>query len=229
MRLAASIDAQVNSVEAAQARKIGAEERLGITRRAENRAKALFDAARRASGEILNQRLDVVMPLMSEFYQRLRPHPVWEDITYRLRGDVQRSLLLQVGDELNPQFIYSSGQRRATGLAFLLSVNMSLSWNNWKSILLDDPVQHIDDFRSVQLAEVLGQVLRTDRQIICAAEDEALADLIARHLPTTADREGKRITLGVSDDGSLAVLRDELVSPHPTRVFASSAPSQTAV
>lgn len=229
MRLSASIDSQVSAVEAAQTRRKAAEERLGIARRAETRAKALFDAARRTSGEILNQRLDLVMPLMSEFYQRLRPHPIWEDITYRLRGDVQRSLLLQVGDELNPQFIYSSGQRRATGLAFLLSVNMSLSWNNWRSILLDDPVQHIDDFRSVHLAEVLAQVMRTGRQIICAAEDEALADLIARHLPVSPDKEGKRVTLGVADDGSLAVMRDELLAPHETRIFASASPSQTAV
>jgi ABC-type taurine transport system ATPase subunit len=166
---------------------------------------------------------------MSEFYQRLRPHPVWEDITYKLRGDVQRSLLLQVGDELNPQFIYSSGQRRATGLAFLLAVNMSLSWNNWKSILLDDPVQHIDDFRSVHLAEVLAEVLNAGRQIICAAEDEALADLIARHLPVSAEREGRRVTLGVADDGSLAVLRNELVAPHPKQIFISTPASQTAI
>lgn len=229
MRLAASIDSQVSAVEAAQIRRKMAEGRLGIARRAENRAKALFDAARRTSGEILNQRLDVVMPLMSEFYRRLRPHPIWEDIDYRLRGDVQRSLLLQVGDELNPQFIYSSGQRRATGLAFLLSVNMSLSWNNWKSILLDDPVQHIDDFRSVHLAEVLAQIVRTGRQLICAAEDEALADLIARHIPVSPEQQGKRISLGIDRDGALAVLREQSVGPHPSRTFASSPPTQTAL
>jgi DNA repair exonuclease SbcCD ATPase subunit len=228
-RFAATIGNQASLLESAQSRRKGAEERLGIARRGEARAKAIFDAARRAAGEVLNQRLDLVMPLMSEFYKRLRPHPVWEEIDYKLRGDVQRSLLLQVGEELNPQFIYSSGQRRATGLAFLLSVNLSLSWNNWKSILLDDPVQHIDDFRSVHLAEVLAQVLRAGRQIICAAEDEALADLIARHLPTVEGREGKRITLGVATNGKLAVLKDEPVVAHTGRVFAREAPSQSAI
>jgi chromosome segregation protein len=99
-----------------------------------------------------------VLPLIAELYRRLRPHPVWEDIDYKIRGDVRRFLRLQVGDELNPQFIFSSGQRRATGLAFLLSVNLSLAWSRWRSILLDDPVQHIDDFRSVQLAEVMAQL-----------------------------------------------------------------------
>jgi hypothetical protein len=227
-RLSATIDAQASSLESAQARRKASEERLGLARRTEARAKSIFDAARRASGEILNQRLDTVMPLMSEFYKRLRPHPIWEDIDYKLRGDVQRSLLLQVGEELNPQFIYSSGQRRATGLAFLLSVNLSLSWNNWKSLLLDDPVQHIDDFRSVHLAEVLAQISRSGRQIICAAEDGALADLIARHLPVSPDREGKRVTLGVMEDGALGIRREEPIIHHGARVFSSEARSKSA-
>jgi chromosome segregation protein len=90
---------------------------------------------------------------------------------------------LQVGNELNPQFIFSSGQKRATGLAFLLSVNLSLAWSRWRSILFDDPVQHVDDFRSVQLAEVMAQLSAAGRQIICAVEDSALADLLCRRLP----------------------------------------------
>src|SRR3546814_16986181 len=82
---------------------------------------------------------------MSELYRRLRPHPIWRDIEYSIRGDVRRFLKLKVGDELNPQFLFSSGQRRATGLAFLLSVTLSLAWSRWRTIMLDDPVQHVDD------------------------------------------------------------------------------------
>src|SRR5262249_59861668 len=135
--------------------------------KAESLAQALHDATRRAAGEILDRRLDRVLPLMSELYQRLRPHPVWRNIEYSIRGDVKRFLKLQVGEELNPQFLFSSGQRRATGLAFLLSVNLSLAWSRWKSILFDDPVQHIDDFRTVHLAEIGAQLVASGRQVIC--------------------------------------------------------------
>src|SRR5271165_1023739 len=122
---------------------------------------------------------------MSELYRRLRPHPIWGDIEYKIRGDVRRFLKLQVGDELNPQFVFSSGQRRATGLAFLLSVNLSIAWSRWNSILLDDPVQHIDDFRTVHLVEVLSHLCAGGKQIVCAVEDSALADLMCRRLPTS--------------------------------------------
>jgi chromosome segregation protein len=143
-------------------RLVRAEARLGINRRAQSTAKALHDATRRAVGEVMDRRLERILPLMAELYQRLQPHPFWRDIEYSIRGDVKRFLSLRVGDHLNPQFIFSSGQRRATGLAFLLSINMATAWNRWSSIVLDDPVQHVDDFRTLHLAELLAQLCRAD-------------------------------------------------------------------
>ncbi|MFA3919127.1 hypothetical protein [Ruegeria hyattellae] len=130
-----------NDQEDAKKQIARAEARLGRARLAETRAKAIHDAARRSAAETLDQQLERVLPLMSELYRRLRPHPLWGDIEYSVRGDVQRFLKLQVGEGINPQFVFSSGQRRATGLAFLLSVNLSITWRRWRSILLDDPVQ----------------------------------------------------------------------------------------
>ena len=94
--------------------------------------------------------------------------------------------------------------------------------------MLDDPVQHIDDFRSVHLAEVLAKVVASGRQVICAAEDTALADLIARHLPVSDPTEGKRITLGVDQDGALSKLSESFVTPMPQQVFAIDMPEQAA-
>ncbi|QOG07271.1 AAA family ATPase [Aureimonas sp. OT7] len=186
--------------------------RLGRARLGETRAKALYDAARRASAETLQQRLDRVIPLMSELYRRLRPHPHWGDIEYRVRGDVNRFLTLKVDGDVNPQFVFSSGQRRATGLAFLLSVNLSIAWSRWKSILLDDPVQHVDDFRTVHLAEVLAQLCSSGRQIVCAVEDRALADLMCRRLPSSVASPGKRISLGTDASGALSVVHEQTIA-----------------
>jgi hypothetical protein len=205
-----------------------AERKLGLARRADNRAQALHDAARRAAGESLDLRLERVLPLMSELYRRLRPHPIWGDIEYKIRGDVRRFLKLQVGNELNPQFIFSSGQRRATGLAFLLSVNLSLAWSKWRTILLDDPVQHIDDFRSIQLTEVVAQLLAGGRQIICAVEDAALADLLCRRLPIDRQGDGKRVTLGPAPDGSLTKLKEFELAPLPQHSLVTG-PQRLAV
>jgi chromosome segregation protein len=205
--------------ETAKERIARAEARLGRARLAQARAQAIYDAARRAAAETLDQRLDRVLPLMSELYKRLRPHPVWSDIEYSVRGDVQRFLKLQVGGDVNPQFVFSSGQRRATGLAFLLSVNLSITWSRWRSILLDDPVQHVDDFRTVHLAEVLAHLCQSGRQIVCAVEDSALADLMCRRLPTSERAPGKRVTLGADREGALAVTHEQQIAPLSRRAL----------
>ena len=219
--------AQTSDTET-KARLSRAQDRLGRAQKAEALAQALHDAARRAAAETLDVRLDRVLPLLSELYQRLRPHPIWKDIEYSIRGDVRRFLKLQVGEELNPQFIFSSGQRRATGLAFLLSINISLAWSKWRSILLDDPVQHIDDFRAVHLAEVAAQMVSEGRQIVCAVEDAALADMLCRRLPITGLAQAKRITLGVDQQGALAKIHEQLLPPPVQRALISATDQSVA-
>lgn len=192
----------------AKARATKAQEKYSRARKAEVGAHALHDAARRAASETLDGRLERVLPLLSELYRRLRPHPVWTNIEYSIRGDIRRFMKLQVGDDLNPQFLFSSGQRRATGLAFLLSVNLSLTWSRWRTILLDDPVQHVDDFRTVHLAEVAAQLVAEGRQVVCAVEDAALADLLCRRLPVSQSKFAKRVSLGFDSEGALAKVDD---------------------
>ena len=152
--------------------------------RAATQAKTLERGVLRAAGEIIDERLALINPLLNELYQRLRPHAEWRSIEYSIRGDIRRFLSLRVGNNLNPQFVFSSGQRRAAGLAFLLSVHLARSWCRWKTLILDDPVQHIDDYRALNLVEIFSAFRLSDRQIICAVEDRALAELLCRRLGT---------------------------------------------
>jgi chromosome segregation protein len=228
LRLNTELDKSLQAQQVAKERLARGQERFGRARKAEATAAALHDAARRTAAETLDLRLDRVLPLMAELYQRLKPHPVWQDIEYSIRGDIRRFLSLKVGDGLNPQFLFSSGQRRATGLAFLLSVNLSLAWSRWQTVLLDDPVQHVNDFRTVHLAEVLAQLVEQDRQIICAVEDSALADLMCRRLPIKTEQSARRVTLGPGSNGALSVRSTSLLKPVPARVFADIPAARTA-
>ncbi len=184
-------------------------------------AKAIDRGVRSISGEIIDERLAQISPLLNELYQRLRPHYDWRSIEYSIRGDVRRFLSLKVGDGLNPQFVFSSGQRRAAGLAFLLSVHLARAWTPWRTLLLDDPVQHIDDFRALHLIEVLAAFRLDGRQIVCAVEDSALADLLCRRLLSTSDAPGKRYDLDIGQNGATTVVFHKEVPPMPTGVLHS--------
>lgn len=182
-------------------------------------AREIERSVRRVSAEIIDERLAQISPLLNELYQRLRPHADWRTIDYSIRGDVRRFLSLKVGDGLNPQFVFSSGQRRAAGLAFLLSVHLARAWTPLRSLLLDDPVQHIDDFRALHLVEVLAALRLDGRQIICAVEDSALADLLCRRLVSTATEGGRRLDIDLGPLGATSVVTDQEIHPMPIGVL----------
>ena len=87
------------------------------SRRALAVARTMDRAVKRVNAEIIEERLAKINPILKELYTRLRPHVDWRTIDYNIRGDVRRFLSLRVGNDLNPQFVLSSGQRRAVGLA----------------------------------------------------------------------------------------------------------------
>lgn len=189
------------------------------SRTAVTAAREMERSVKRVSAEIIDERLAQISPLLNELYQRLRPHADWRTIDYSIRGDVRRFLSLKVGNDLNPQFVFSSGQRRAAGLAFLLSVHIARAWTPLKSLLLDDPVQHIDDFRALHLVEVLAALRLDGRQIICAVEDPALADLLCRRLVSTASEGGRRLDIDLGPLGATSVVTDQEIHPMPVGVL----------
>ena len=189
-------------------------------------AKVMDRSVKSVSGELIDERLAQISPLLNELYQRLRPHFEWRSIEYSIRGDVRRFLSLKVGDGLNPQFVFSSGQRRAAGLAFLLSVHLARDWTSWRTLLMDDPVQHIDDFRALHLIEVLAALRLGGRQVVCAVEDEALADLLCRRLLSAVDSPGKRYELDIGSEGATTVILEDDVPPMPAGVLRSRAAIQ---
>ncbi len=183
------------------------------TEQAINKVKDAQKIAKSLLGEIIDEQLAELSPLIEELYRRLRPHVEWTNIRYRLRGDVRRMLSFEVGEGLNPSFVFSSGQRRAAGLAFLLAVHLSRPWCKLNTLILDDPVQHIDDFRALNLTEVLVAVRKTARQIICCVEDEALGRLICRRLRSGSESDGRLLTMLYTSEDGVGLGRDEVIGP----------------
>jgi chromosome segregation protein len=182
---------------------------------AEERFKLAAATVKRVAGELVDERLAELSPLLTELYGRLKPHVDWKTVSYIMRGDVRRFLSLRIGDDLNPRFMFSNGQRRAAGLAFLLAVHLSRSWCHLNSLILDDPVQHIDDFRALHLVEVLSAIRQTGRQVICTIEDADLANLLCRRLRSVANEEGTIISLEYKPEQGVYIQHQKLIAPLP--------------
>jgi len=196
--------------------------KLNTAERALEVAKQIDKASKVVANELLTEQFDTVLPLLKELYLRLRPHAEWREIETDIAGHVRASLNFTVGDGKNPQFLFSSGQRRAAGIAFLLAIHMSRPWCAFQTLLLDDPVQHIDDYRALNLVEVLSAIRRTGRQVIVAVEDAALADLLSRRLRSTANDGGKRFELSVATDGSATIANEVRLLPLPSSILEAA-------
>jgi chromosome segregation protein len=209
-------------VAAANESLAAAERRVSRASSAQSRAKDAQNVIKRAQGEFVDTQLAELSPLLIELYQRLRPHVDWTQVRYHLRGDVRKMLSVIVGADINPSFVFSSGQRRAAGLAFLLAIHLSRSWCKLMTLLLDDPVQHVDDYRALHLTEVLAAIRRSGRQIICTVEDQALADLLARRLRSDVGGEGRLIELKYHSGSGGAVVSEKRLAPLTNRVLIAS-------
>ena len=199
--------------------------KLSVAETATNTAKQIENAGRMVANEILTEQFDTVMPLLKELYRRLRPHAGWTEIESDFGGKIRGSLNLTVGDGQNVQFLFSSGQRRAAGLAFLLAVHLSRRWCGWQTLMLDDPVQHIDDYRALNLVEVLSAIRRTGRQIIVAVEDEALADVLCRRLRSLPNEIGRCYSLRISKTGTGEIASARDIYPMPREILRSATAS----
>lgn len=195
------------------------EARLVRSQRAADLAKQLYHAAQSVSNQVLVEQFETVLPLLKELYLRLRPHAEWREIETDFGGKVRASLNFVVGDGKNPQFVFSSGQRRAAGLAFLLAVHLSRHWCSWNTLMLDDPVQHIDDYRALNLVEVLAAIRTRGRQIVIAVEDQLLAELVCRRLRSSAEGMGRMFEIVMGATGSAQIAHSADILPLPKDVL----------
>ena len=190
--------------------------------RAVDAAKQIQNVAKSVANQLSAEQFETVMPLLKEMYRRLRPHTDWREIDTDFGGTVRASLNFVIGDGYNPQFVFSRGQRRAAGIAFLLAIHLSRPWCALQTLLLDDPVQHIDDYRALNLVEVLSAIRRTGRQVIVAVEDDALADVLCRRLRSDAVDLGRRFDLGTSNNGSAIIEKKTDIFPMTRQVLQAA-------
>ena len=195
---------------------------IDLLSRAAQDAKSAADTTKRVSWESVDDCLAALSPLLSELFLRLKPHVDYSEVRYHMRGDVKRFLSFEIGNGINPRFIFSSGQRRVLGLAFLLAVHLSRPWCKLPTLVLDDPVQHIDDYRALHFAEVLSSIRQLGHQVICTVQDSSLADLLCRRLRSADLGDGVKIEMVYEPGMGATVKSMQSIEPLPDRILLTA-------
>lgn len=197
-RLAAERAAAVPQLQAQleeiQARLQKQEETYDELRRRESDAASLAQRATAAAAEIFRERFDALRPVMNDIYTRLDPHPAFTRLDfrvepYRSRGTAIASVVdVEESIEANPMLVFSSAQANCVVLAAFLALGWAAGDRALPFVLLDDPLQALDDVNVLGFAD-LARRLRRQRQLIVATHEERFASLLERKLTGREDGE----------------------------------------
>lgn len=181
--------------------------------------KSLADNAVEARVEVTQERFQAVQPVVANIFSRLDPHPTFKTIefeldTYYRRGTTSAVVTdLVEGVSADPLVIFSTSQANIAALSYFLAMGLSAGERNLPFVLLDDPVQSMDDINVLGFAD-LCRHLRTDRQLIISTHERRFARLLERKLAPRAENESTEIIQFVGWDRSGPAVEQRTVEPQ---------------
>lgn len=157
-------------------------------------ATVLLDAVKSDAETFVADRLKQLKPLLRQFYAAIDPHPTFRSVEIATRqfGGKHRLTPMLRDDEVQvdvtePGETLSTSQANALAVSLFLSFNLGFAPTHVKSLILDDPLQNLDDVHLLGLVDLLRKIL-PHRQLIVTTHDHAFASLLARKLrPVSED------------------------------------------
>jgi DNA repair exonuclease SbcCD ATPase subunit len=132
----------------------------------------------------IKENLDV--NLFNQIYHALNPHRRFKDIDFSV--DVTHNKVginFSASDSAlhaRPEFLFSSAQLNTFGVSMFLSMALRQNWLSLDTVLLDDPIQNLDDINVLSLIDLLRGLLdlQNGKQIILSTHDERFYHLVKR-------------------------------------------------
>jgi DNA repair exonuclease SbcCD ATPase subunit len=172
-------------------------------------ASLILDALREASIEIVENQVIKLVPLFQRIYGRIDPHPAFRSVNLltsisRGRGRLSPALRDLIADVASnaPSTVLSSSQSNALAVSLFLALNLAVKTLPLQAIILDDPLQSLDDVNLLGMVDLLRRTTGL-RQLIVSTHDARFAGLLEKKLrPVTATGRTTTIRLeGWARDG----------------------------
>lgn len=180
-------------------------------------ANRMIDALRASSDELVSRRVTALAPILARIYSRIDPHPSFRDV--ELVSEMRRGhgwLETRISDEAfgvqddAPQVLLSSSQLNALALSVFLSLNLGIADPPLDSVLLDDPLQSLDEVNLLGVVDLLRRY-KARRQLVISTHDRRFAGLLQRKLRATEPDQPIAL-VNLSDWGRLGPRVQEVVS-----------------
>ncbi len=182
------IHSTIEELERIRQRKAEVDESLDRAKSIHDDARRLCSTAQDVRADLLNRAFnDQLNALWESLFRRLVPGEPFAPafrVPDVIRGKLNIGMLTRstVGDFCSPGAVLSAGNLNTAALTLFLSLNLVRS-PRLPILLLDDPVQSMDDIHIVNLAALLRTIRRDHgRQLLISVHERALFDYLSLEL-----------------------------------------------
>jgi DNA repair exonuclease SbcCD ATPase subunit len=153
-------------------------------------AEKLNRAARKETRTVIESLIKAHEPLINEFYRQINPHPRFTTINFVPKGISGRgggnAVFIEATDEyekkvVNPALTFSSAQLNVLAISIFLAIHTNQAWSKLDTILMDDPIQNMDDLNILSYIDLIRKI-RKKEQIIISTHDDNIYRLMRRKL-----------------------------------------------
>lgn len=196
-----------------------AEEELAAQSARSNMLQMLSEQTIEARVEVTEARLRSIQPLVANIFQRLDPHPAFKTVefeldTYYRKGTTSPLVIDQVENiAADPLLIFSTSQANIVALSYFIAMSLSFEERGLPFLLLDDPVQSMDDVNVLGFAD-LCRHLRLRRQLIVSTHERRFSSLLERKLAPRAEGSRTKIIKFTGWDRSGPTVQEYFVEPQ---------------
>jgi DNA repair exonuclease SbcCD ATPase subunit len=190
-------------------------------------AGRILETLRTSAEQLVQAQLSQIEPLVERVYARVDPHPAFRRVQLSSRFEHSRGRIsTSVEDTLanvvvkRPGTVLSSSQLNALAVSIFLAFNLGVLKRPLDSVLLDDPLQSLDDVNLLGLVDLLRRT-KQRRQLIVSTHDPRFAALLERKLRPGADTRTIIVELsGWRREGPCVEQRRVPAEAQPLRLVA---------
>lgn len=182
--------------------------------------RLLLQIAKEKEVEVVEEIFNELQPVVQDLFSRLAPHPTFRRLSishelYYGRGtSIPRAIDPLYSLEVNPSIVFSSAQANVAAICYFLALAFSSSTTDFGFVLLDDPLQSMDDVNVLGLSD-LCRFLRKAKQLIIATHEDRLSSLLLRKL-TSRDEPFQTLELDFRSWNSQGpIIKEERIGLTP--------------
>jgi wobble nucleotide-excising tRNase len=154
---------------------------------------------KRDSEAFLTGRLEDIQPVMDQLYSAIDPHPTFRSVRLAVTSWYGKNRLAAVIrdetdgiDVVEPGNVLSTSQANALAVTLFLGFNLGLNSTSLETLVLDDPLQNLDDVHLLGLVDLLRRI-SPYRQLLITTHDNSFATLLGRKMRPLS--EGQRLVM----------------------------------